>query len=446
MAPHPLSESPPSAARWDVIVCGAGPAGLCAAVAAGRAGARTLVIERYGFAGGMSTAALVYPWMTFHDRTGEQVVLGLAEEIVRRLVARGASPGHLGDTIGFVHSVTPFDPAAFRVLADEMLAEARCDVLYHGLITGARREGDRIAEVRVASPSGSRRLAATVFADCTGDATLCHQAGAEMQSDITGRAVQPMTMCFRLGGVDIAAIARYIVETPTEFHETTLVGHEPLTGVSGFFSLWREAELPIPRDRLLFFVGTRPGEVYINTSRIQGRDGTDPADLAEAEREGRGQVAILHAFLRRSVPGFSDAYIAELPTQVGVRETRRIVGDYTMTSDDVTDGARFEDGVARGAFPIDIHSPSGSGILFSGPPARPYDVPYRSLIPKELSNVIVAGRCISATHESHASTRLTPTCMATGEAAGRAAAWAGTHGRDVREWTVEREEDRGCAR
>lgn len=423
----------PAPYAWDVIVAGAGPAGLCAAVSAARAGARTLLLERHGFAGGMSTAGLVYPWMTFHDRSGVQVIGGMAQEIVDRLIARGASPGHLRDTVGFVYSLTPFDPDQLRIVADEMLLQSGCEVLYHSLLTGAEREADRAISLEVHGPSASRRLRATVFVDATGDATLCHLLGAEMQSDVTGRDVQPMTMCLRLGGVDLAAVSGYIRAHPEEFHETTMVGHEPLTGVSGFFSLWREAALPIPRDRLLFFAGTREGEVYLNTSRIQGLDGTEPSDLSRAECEGRRQADILCRFLRERVPGFGGSWLASLPTQVGVRETRRIAGEFTLTGEHVREGARFPDAVARGAFPIDIHSPSGSGLVLSEQPKGAYDIPYRSLIPRGLANVLVAGRCISATHEGHASSRLTPVCMAMGESAGGAAARAARRHIDVRE-------------
>ena len=421
----------------DVIVCGAGPAGLCAAIAAGRSGARVLLIERYGFVGGMSTAALVYPWMTFHDRAGQQVVHGLAQEIVDRLRAVGGSPGHLRDTVGFVHSLTPFDPDLYRIVADRMLAEAGCRVLHHALLADVGTEGDRLTAVSVQTLSGRLVFQARTFVDATGDATLCCLAGLPMQEDVIGSAVQPMTMCFRVGGVDLGPVDRYIRENPDEFHEATLVGHQPLTGVSGFFSLWREAELPVPRDRLLFFAGTRPGQAYMNTSRILGRDGTDPAGLSEAEREGRRQADVICRFLRERVAGFAESYLDCLPAQVGIRETRRIRGEFTLTADHACQGARFEDAVARSAYPIDIHSPTGSGMVFSGPPRAPYDIPFRCLVPVGVRNVLAAGRCISATHEGHASTRLTPTCMMMGESAGRAAAWSALSGRDVREWEPE---------
>lgn len=436
-----------SGGEWDVVVCGAGPAGLCAAIAASRAGARCLLLERHGFAGGMSTAALVYPWMTFHDREGNRVIGGLAQEIVDRLWARRASPGHLRDTIGFVHSLTPFEPHVLRVLVDEMLTEAGCKVLYHALLCAVKAGAGSVHSVTVQTPAERIALRARALVDATGDATLCHHAGVPMQDDTTGRDVQPMTMCFRLSGVDLAAVATYIAKHPEEFHETTMVGHRPLTGVSGFFRHWREAGLPIPRDRLLFFAGIRADEVYMNTSRIQGLDGTVPEDLTEAEREGRRQVDVLCRFVRSHVPGFRHAYLSALPTQVGVRETRRVVGEYTMTGDHVRTGARFDDAIARGAFPIDIHSPTGAGIAVSEQPPGAYDIPYRCLIPRDLSNTLVAGRCISATHEGHASTRLTPVCMAMGESAGRAAAWVARTQRDTREWPdATRMEDSACPR
>ena len=420
--------------RPDVIVCGAGPAGLCAAIAAGRSGAGVLLIERYGFVGGMSTAALVYPWMTFHDRTGERIVDGLPQEIVDRLRAVGGSPGHLRDTVGFVHSLTPFDPDHYRILADRMLAEAGCQVLYHALLADVRAAGDRVIACCVQTPSRRLVFQARTFVDATGDAALCHLAGVPMQEDVTGAAVQPMTMCFRVGGVDLGAVDGYVRENPSEFHEATLVGYQPLTGVSGFFTIWREAQLPVPRDRLLFFAGTRPGQVYMNTSRILGRDGTDPVDLSEAEREGRRQADAICRFLRERVPGFAESYLDRLPAQVGVRETRRVRGEFTLAAEHTSEGARFEDAVARSAYPMDMHSPAGSGMVFSRPPTAPYDIPYRCLVPVGVRNVLAAGRCISATHEAHASARLTPTCMMMGESAGRAAAWAARTGRDVREW------------
>ncbi len=436
-----------STAEWDVIVCGAGPAGVCAALSAARAGARCLLVERHGFAGGMSTAGLVYPWMTFHDRDGTRVIGGLAQEIVDRLWSRGASPGHLRDTIGFVHSLTPFEPYALRLLLDEMLAKDGCAVLYHAVVCDATAESETVGAVSVQTPSERLTLRARVFVDATGDAALCHLAGLPMQQDVTGRDVQPMTMCFRLSGVDLDEVSAYIAAHPDEFHETTLVDHKPLTGVSGFFRHWRQADLPIPRDRLLFFAGIRADEVYLNTSRIQGLDGTLPEDLAEAEWLGRAQVGLLCRFVREQVPGFGGSYLSALPAQVGVRETRRILGEFTMTGDHVREGTRFPDAIARGAFPIDIHSPTGAGIVVSDQPRAAYDIPYRSLIPRGRVNLLAVGRCISATHEGHASTRLTPVCMAMGESAGLAAAWAARTGRDLRAWPEEtRMEELPCRR
>jgi hypothetical protein len=307
-------------------------------------------------------------------------------------------------------------------------------VSYHTQVMSAGAEGDRVTGVAVRTGGKADVVTGRAFVDATGDAALCAELGLPMQTDVTGRSVQPMTMCFRVGGVDIEPVRRYIAENPDEFHPGTLVGHEPLTGVSGFFTIWREAGLAIPRDRLLFFVGVRPGEVCVNTSRILGRDGTDPADLSEAEREGRRQVDLLLAFLRGKVPGFGSAYLSALPTQVGVRETRRVLGEATVTAEHVLAGQRFPDAIARSAYPVDIHSPSGKGLAYSAAPTGPYDIPFRALVPKGMRNLLVAGRCISATHEGHASTRLTPTCMAMGEAAGLAAAWIARTGGGALDW------------
>ena len=163
-----------------------------------------------------------------------------------------------------------------------------------------------------------------------------------------------------------------------------------MTGVSGFFALWREAKLDIPRDRLLFFAGARPGEVNVNTSRIVGKDGTNAEDLTAAEQEGRRQVMLIIRFLREKIPGFENSYLLALPAQVGLRETRRIVGDYILTGEDVIQGAAFEDTIALSDYPIDIHSPTGVGLTLSGAAEQYYGIPYRSLLPRNVDNLLVA--------------------------------------------------------
>ena len=242
-----------------------------------------------------------------------------------------------------------------------------------------------------------------------------------------------MTMYFRMSGVDWNPIRKYILDNPDEFHDETtfddLRNGGALTGVSGYFTKWRAAasQLKIPRDRLLFFAGIRADECYINTSRVTQLDGANGFDLSAAEIEGRRQVRVLAEWFRANIDGFQNAFISTIPTQIGVRESRRIVGDYVINQDDVVLGAKFPDCIARSAYPVDIHAPTGAGLVTSEAPDDWYEIPFRALLPLGVSNLIVAGRCISATHEGHASTRLTPTCFAMGEAAGSAAALCAKH-------------------
>jgi len=425
---------------FDVVVCGGGPAGVMAAVASARNGARTLLIERHGFPGGSSTAALVHPWLSFHNKRGDQVLAGLGQELVDRLVRIGGALGHLRDSIGFVYSLTPFDPDLCKQVMLQMLTESGAQVLLHALVVNVERQDERISSVRIVNKSGEFSVGAKVFIDTTGDADVAWQAGAPMQNRVLDGPLQgqlqshpmlqsqPMTMYFRMSGVDWNPIRQYILDNPHEFHDETLFDDlrrgEPLTGVSGYFSKWRaDAEkLGIPRDRLLFFAGIRPDECYINTSRVTQLDGANGFDLSRGEIEGRRQVGVLADWFRREIDGFQNAYISTIPAQIGVRESRRIEGDYILTQDDVISGAKFEDSTARSAYPVDIHAPVGHGLVTSQPPPDWYEIPFRAMLPRGLDNLIVAGRCISATHEGHASTRLTPTCFAMGQAAGTAAA------------------------
>ena len=423
---------------FDVAVIGGGPAGTVAAVAAAREGARVVLVERYGFLGGTLTAAMVAPMMGFHagDR---QVVTGIPGEIVDRLVAMGASPGHVPDPIDFCDSVTPFDYEGLKRVMLEMAVAAGVELWFHSVFLGARADGGFVRAARIWQKDGEKEIRAPVFIDASGDGDLSVAAGAQAE---IGRPddhrPQPMTLMFRLGGVDWDAVMDYLERHPDEvqhgqgMHERIDIGWLrglPSRGFAGFRTLVRQAreagEWTIPRDRLLVVEGVRPGEAVVNTTRVVNRLGIRGDDLAAAEIEGRQQAYVVVDFLRGRVPGFARAYLLETPAQIGIRETRRIVGDYTLTAEDILGARKFDDAIACGAYPIDIHDPVAERLVTKRvPPGEYYTIPYRCLLPKGGENWLVAGRCISATHEAFAAFRVSAIVMAIAQAAGTAAAMA----------------------
>ena len=417
--------------EYDVLVVGGGNAGCAAALAAARHGASTLLVERYGFLGGTATAAMVGPWMTFHSGN-DRVVGGIAQEIVERLVRMGASPGHIHDSSDYVPTITPFDPEVHKALLFDMMREAGVELLLHSWFLAPVIEDDAIAGASFATVGGGRMYRARVVIDATADAFVAASAGVPtQQGDERGR-VQPASLMFRLSHVDLAKTATY-VRMHSEQMRTSLKTHErtapALTAVAGLYALWQQAReegiVDIPRELVSFFISPYPDEVTVNMTRVTDIDPLDPRDLTRAEVEARGQVMQLLRFFRERVPGFEQARIAATGAQVGIRESRRIVGRYTLTADDVLHGRTFDDAVARSAYPIDIHNPSGSGTTTHRlPEGRTYEIPYRCLVPVNRDRLLVAGRCISTTHEALASTRLTPTVMTLGQAAGTAAALA----------------------
>ncbi|MFZ1124125.1 MAG: FAD-dependent oxidoreductase [Candidatus Baltobacteraceae bacterium] len=421
---------------YDVLVVGGGNAGCAAALAAARGGARTLLVERYGFLGGTATAAMVGPWMTFHAGR-ERIVGGIAQEIVERLVARGASPGHIPDSSDYVATITPFDPEAHKALLFEMMRESRVELLLHAYFLEALRD-DRgaVRGASFATVGGLRAYEAAVTIDATADAYVAASAGVELrQGDGAGR-VQPASLMFRLSHVDLAATAAYVREHADQMRTSLPPGERSagaLSAVAGLYELWQRArergEVDVPRELVSFFISPYPDEVSVNMTRVVGIDPLDPDDLTRAEIEGRRQAMELVAFFRRDVPGFANARLAATATQIGIRESRRIIGAYTLTRDDVLGARAFDDAVARSAYPIDIHNPSGSGTTTHRlPEGASYEIPYRCLVPESVEGLLVAGRCISTTHEALASTRLTPTVMTLGQAAGTAAALAARRG------------------
>ena len=427
----------------DVLVVGGGNAGCAAALASARHGARTLLVERYGFLGGTATASMVGPWMTFHSGS-ERIVGGIAQEIVERLQRMGGSPGHVYDSSDYVATITPFDPEIHKALLFEMMRESGVQLLLHAyfLRTLCHREVSRgsVEGAVFATVAGEREYRAAVTIDATADAYVAASAGvATQQGDSRGR-VQPASLMFRLSHVDLAKTAAYLRMHPDQMR-TSLKTHErvapALSAVAGLHDLWHAAiergEVDIPREVVSFFITPYPDEVSVNMTRVTNIDPLDPDDLTRAEVEARMQVMQLLEFFRKNVPGFERARIAATGTQIGIRESRRIVGEYTLTREDVLQGRHFDDAVARSAYPIDIHNPAGSGTVTHRLAAgESYEIPYRCLVPKNVDRLLVAGRCISTTHEALASTRLTPTVMTLGQAAGTAAALAFRTGGDVR--------------
>jgi hypothetical protein len=415
----------------DVLVVGGGNAGCAAAIAAARHGARTMLVERYGFLGGTATAAMVGPWMTFHSGT-ERIVGGLAQEMVERLMRKGASPGHVHDSSDYVATITPFDPEVHKALLFEMMREAGVALLLHAYFLEAKVENDTVIGATFATVGGLRAYQGTVVIDATADALVAASAGVPTQQGDERGHVQPATLIFRLSHVDLAELARYAREHPDEVRSSLPVTErtpEAMTAVAGLYSLWQRARddgfVDVPRELVSFFASPYPDEVTVNMTRVVDIDPTDPDDLTRAEVESRLQAMQLLNFFQQYVPGFGKARIAATGTQVGIRESRRIVGRYTLTRDDVLHAQKFDDAVARSAYPIDLHNPSGSGTTTERLPAgESYEIPFRTLVPVNREQLLVAGRCISTTHEALASTRLTPTVMTLGQAAGTAAALA----------------------
>jgi len=401
----------------DVLVCGGGCAGLAAALSSARNGQRTILIERAGFAGGIITAV----GLPFFDgiadiKDGRVVVRGIGMELLAKSGVCEANATHLK-----THNPTIRNVEAFKVLADKLLAaeKEKLRVLYHSSACGVEMDGQRIAAVLVANKAGITRIRAKQVIDCTGDADVAAWAGAPTDK---GAELQPLTLHFRIGNVkktpDLSKNCRTALE---QAHE--------------------RGDLPMYYGPGVMFMFA-PDEIYVHGVRVPC-DASDPVDLTRAEMQGRADAWAMFEAWKRDVPGFEDSYFITSGPFIGVRETRRIVGQHVLAEDEIMSTKAFDDAIATGCWYLDMHpnkvTTGGANAVPKQQPA-PYDIPYRSLLPKNVDNLLVAGRCHSTTRLAQSSTRVTVTAMALGEAAAVAAALAvrgGTSplkidGRDVR--------------
>lgn len=431
----------------DVAVVGGGPAGFCAAIAAARNGASVILIEKNGFCGGMATAGLVGPFMTCYDKSGTNMIIrGIFAEVVEKLVERHGAihPSHIRAGTAYTSWIekghdhcTPFDTEILKKLIDDLLTEAGVQVLYHAEFLQTTMEGNTACGVLVHTKSGFQKIMAKVVIDCTGDGDAAVSAGAGF---VLGNPelgiMQPATMFFRICNVDAQALEADIAAHRDQFYRKDGVNYRSFHWC---VSKAREAgDWNLDRISIGLYKSVQDDEWCVNTSRIMGIDATDSASLTFGEIEGRKQVAHIMQFLRKYVPGCENAKLMSSGATLGIRETRHIEGDYTLTLEDVLEGVVPEDAIVLCANSVDVHGRFGpkSNEYITVRNGEYYGIPYRCLLPKGIDGMLMAGRCLSAESEAAGAVRVMPPCMGMGQAAGVAAAMAIEKHTDLRNLDV----------
>lgn len=412
----------PVLGEYDVVVIGGGPAGLAAAASAARRGAHTLLVEAYGFLGGMGTAGGVTNFAGLYGRhQGEmrQLVRGAVDELLARLEAMGGLNQPQDGMQGRIR-VRSYDTSVYKCAADQWMLAAGVKLLFHAQAASVLMQGERIAALVVESKSGRQAIRANVFIDCSGDADVAAFAGVPYEvGDGQGSGLFPSTM-FRVGQVD-AALALAAVGEFKAINDYMERARQEHPGRYRF-----------PREGAILRPQIHPAEWRANVTQIANAEGramnaVDAAELSAGEVEGRRQIAEYFRFLREQVPGFAASRIVEIAPQVGIRETRRIEGLYALTGDDILNSARFEDTIGINAWPMELHRAGGISWGFPSDDNRAYnDLPWRMIVPQKVENLLVAGRCASMTHEGQSAARASGGCFVMGQAAGTAAALAGS--------------------
>lgn len=427
---HEPGRDIPVFAEVDVVVAGGGPAGLGAAIAAARNGANTMLVERLSFLGGVATAAPM-PVLNVPLKT----LSGISRELFDRLVADGgAAAGPL----------VSFDPEMLKEVALDMAIQAGVKMLFYTWVVAPIADGEHIRGIVIENKSGRQAILAKTVIDCTGDADVAARMGVPF---VKGREsdgkMRPVTILFRMGNVDVRKVVEYSRTHPEEFtadrNKNVLDVDHNVVRIEGFYATVKRAREKGELDKDCHYlrmegVSVDKRIVFINTVRVYNIDGTNAADLSSAEIEARRQMRQLAAFIKKYIPGCEDAFVVDSAVSIGVRETRRIRGDYLLTREDCFDHKQFEDGIVqlhRRVVPgQEIHSPDGGegsendrSRKVEGE-ERVFEIPYRSLLPKNAEGLLVAGRSISGTHDADAWFRGIYSCIQMGQGAGTGAALA----------------------
>lgn len=387
--------------KFDLIVAGGGLSGVAAAVGAARDGLSVLLVERSGCLGGAISNNAVYPFMPYYmrreDGTWRNLSAGIFGEMVERHKEMDGMAG------GFWSS------EIFKIMLDSMCLEANVTVLFHTLLVDVIKDGRKITGVKLAGKEGLFDISADFFIDATGDGDLFYLAGCDYQIGRESDGLcQPMTTCFRVSGV------------PLEKYENDLIDLQ-----EKYKAKQEAGEITNPRENILYFDGLGDGIIHFNTTRVVKHNPVNTFELSKAEMMGRAQVLEMYRFFKENSDAFADSALVSIAQEIGVRESRKLLGVHVLTAQELIDQVDFEDSIAIGNYSIDIHNPEGSGTDFrSFKNGEYFRIPYRSLLPKEFDNLLVAGRCLSATQEAHSAVRIMPICACLGEAAGRAAAIA----------------------
>lgn len=400
--------------KYDVAVIGGGFAGVAAAIAAARGGAKVIIVEKSNCLGGAAVNSLVNPFMPYWTRIdGERFNLsqGIFEEIHKRLEERNA-----------IFNERVFGEEELKYILNEMMFKEKVDILFHAYIFKVEKCNEKITSIIVASKNGELKIEADYFIDATGDAQVAYLANCPT---ILGREsdnlCQPMTLCFRLGNVDVEKFYATKDKLQAEYAKSLEAG-----------------EFLNPRENILVFRTLINNVLHFNTTRVVKKNPVSPEEVTEAEILARKQVYEIYEFMKKHADGLENSFLMMTAAEIGVRESRMIIGDYVLTESNCKDCIKFEDAIAACNYDIDIHNPEGSGTShYYFPVGEYYTIPYRSLIPKGVSNMLVAGRCISSDHGAQASYRIMPVVCSIGEAAGSAISLVVKNKTSVREVDVK---------